>query len=280
MGLAAAAVLAMSASITAGARQAPGSEPAFDVVSIKRNTAEREPRRPTSPDRFQAEMTLRDLIRLAWELPGFRIVGGPPWASADRFVVNAMAAGVQTSGTLRPMLQRMLRERFALRTHMESRELAGYALVRARQDGRLGPSLKQAAIDCEPFLTGRRPMQDSGADQNGQPRCAVRVNRTAGGAVTQFLTGASLSRLTTSLENLLGRSVIDKTGLTGPFDFEFTFTTEGLAVTNQGRPPATSPDDAPAIGTALTEQLGLRLEPERTRVEVLVIDSVEQPAPD
>ena len=267
----------LGAPLMAGAQER-GGEPAFEVVSIKPNPGERVVRAPGAPDRFVAEMTLRDLIRLAWELPGFRIAGTPSWAASERFVVNAKAPKPLAPGEAPLMVQRMLRERFALRTHVESRDMDGYELVLARGDRRLGPSLKPAELDCEPFLTGRRPMKESGVDDNGRLRCAPRVG-TVGSVVTQHLTGANLSRLITSLENLVGRSVVDRTGLQGSFDLELTFSIDGLTVANRPPPAAGSPE-GPAVFTALEEQLGLRLAPARARVEVLVIDAVERPTPD
>jgi len=267
----------LGAQLIAG-RQERTAEPAFEVVSIKPNPGERVVRAAGAPDRFVAEMTLRDLIRLAWELPGFRIAGTPSWAESERFVITAKAPGAPAPGEMLLMVQRMLRERFALRTHFESRDTEGYELVLVRGDRRLGPSLKPAERDCEAFLTGRRPMKESGVDDNGRPRCAPRVS-TVGSVVTQHLNGANLSRLITSLENLLARSVVDRTGLQGSFDLELTFSIEGLNVANRPLPPAGSPE-GPAVFTALEEQLGLRLAPARARVDVFVIDAVERPTPD
>jgi uncharacterized protein (TIGR03435 family) len=176
------------------------------------------------------------------------------------------------------MVRRMLHERFALRTHFEARDMEGYELVLVRGDRRLGPSLKPAELDCEPFLTGRRPMKESGVDDNGRLRCAPRIS-TVDNVVTQHLKGANLSRLITSLENLLARTVADRTGLQGSFDLELTFSIDGLNVTNRPQPAAGAPE-GPAIFTALEEQLGLRLAPARARVEVFVIDAVERPTPD
>jgi uncharacterized protein (TIGR03435 family) len=258
-------------------RQDRGTGPSFEVVSIRPNPGERVARAVGAPDRFVAEMTVRDLIRMAWELPGFRIAGAPAWAETERFVINAKAPGPMAPGEMLVMVQRMLRERFALRTHVEVRDMDGYELVMARADRRLGPKLTAAALDCEPFLTNRQPMKESGVDQDGRPRCAVRAS-AVDGVVTQHLNGASLSRLITSLENLLGRGVVDRTGLTGPFDLELTFTTEGLNTAN--RAPGAGAPEGPALFTALEEQLGLRLAPARASVQIFVIDALDRPTPD
>jgi uncharacterized protein (TIGR03435 family) len=92
------------------------------------------------------------------------------------------------------------------------------------------------------------------------------------------MAGAGLSRLITSLENLLARGVIDKTGLEGPFDMDLTFTREGLNTASRALPAGSQ--EGPALFTALEEQLGLRLVPARASIEVFVIDAVERPTPD
>jgi uncharacterized protein (TIGR03435 family) len=259
-------------------QQDRGTEPAFEVVSIKPSVGERVARATGAPDRYAADMTLRNLIQMGWELPVFRIAGAPAWAASERFVINAKAPAPLAPGELLPMVRRMVRERFGLRAHVESREMEVYELVLARADRRLGPSLTAAAFDCEPFLSGRRPMKESGVDQNGRPRCLVRLTTREGGAVTQHMAGAGLSRLITSLENLLARGVIDKTGLEGPFDMDLTFTREGLNTASRALPAGSQ--EGPALFTALEEQLGLRLVPARASIEVFVIDAVERPTPD
>src|SRR5688500_19879858 len=111
----------LAAPLIAGA-QDRGVEPAFEVVAIKPNPGERVARAAGAPDRFVAEMTVRDLIRMAWQLPGFRIAGTPSWAESERFVINAKAPRVPPPGEMLLMVRRMLHERFALRTHFESRD--------------------------------------------------------------------------------------------------------------------------------------------------------------
>ena len=97
--------------------------------------------------------------------------------------------------------------------------------------------------------------------------------------MTETSTGRSLGGLVTSLQNRLGRAVVDKTGLAGSFDIELTFSDEGLAGPSALLAGATR-REGPAIFTALQEQLGLRLESSRGPVDVLVIDGAERPTPD
>jgi uncharacterized protein (TIGR03435 family) len=93
--------------------------------------------------------------------------------------------------------------------------------------------------------------------------------------------GMPMISLARSLSSLVGRTVVDKTGLTGGYDFELTYAPEGLGglpVPPNGVPLHEGAPNAPTIFTALQEQLGLKLDPRRATVDVLVIDSIEKPA--
>jgi bla regulator protein BlaR1 len=150
------------------------------------------------------------------------------------------------------MLQNLLRDRFRLVTYTEMQEQPIYALVLARSDQRLGPRLVPSQTDC--------------GSQQVQSKCVMGGRFTGSGGDLKGL-GQPLSALATQLRTATDRIVIDRTGLTGRFDFEFAWSTGDLGA------------DAPTIFTALTERLGLKLEPARGPVEVLVIDSVERPTP-
>ena len=247
----------------------------FEVVSIKPRVTE-----PplggaggTPPDRFERpDTTLVLLIRYAHDLFDFQVVGGPDWVRSKRWEVSAKAPGpVAGAAAMRPLVRRMLADRFALKAHIEMRELPIYNLVLARSDGKLGPKIKPAAADCTPFLTGQRPMQESPRDpENGFPLCSSGAS-FGGGVITPRLNGQPLSGLIRTLEATLQRRVVDKTGLKGKYDIELTYVDE------QYQAQRTDASDGAALFTALQDQLGLKLESSRGPVDVLVVDSVSEP---
>ncbi len=236
--------------------QNAGNAPAFEVVSIKVRT-ERGGGPPASPDRYNRFNTsLRGIIQDAYGLLPFEIVGGPEWVTGSvRFDVMAKASSVPSREEMRLMVQQMLRERFALRAHMEKREMPIYSLRLSREDGRLGAKLTRTTVDCA--VVECRPSM---------------IARPGAGGVTLLYkqTGVSSSELAEWLAPYVGWSVIDRTGLTGKFDVDLAFDPGGLSVTSEGVP----------VFAALPEQLGLKLDSGREMVDVLVIDSADMPTPD
>jgi uncharacterized protein (TIGR03435 family) len=264
-------------------------KPSFEVASVKPNkSGDNRVMLGMQPGgRFTANnVTLRMLIRQAWRLQDFQIVGGPGWLGSDRFDIVAKAEGNPAPtppggppGPLVLMLQSLLEERFKLAVHPEMRDMPIYALTLARSDGRLGPQLKKSDVDCA-ALAGAR---GRGAGQppfpaTDRPMCGTRIGpgTLASGAV-------SLSLLASNLSIFVQRTVVDKTGLAGTFDIDLTWTPDQIP---QGPPPPGAPPlppidpNGPSIFTAVQEQLGLKLESQRGPVEVLVIDRVEPPTPD
>ena len=106
-----------------------------------------------------SNMPLRLLVRMAYGVQDFQIVGGPSWQMSSKFDITAKAAEGTTKGTqdLLPMMKTLLADRFKLKTHTETRELPTYALVVARSDGKLGPDIKPSTSDC----SKRRPKRRS-----------------------------------------------------------------------------------------------------------------------
>jgi len=225
--------------------------------------------------RFTATgMPLRFLLTFIYDIQDFQLVGGPEWMASDRFDITATAGGDASAPVMKQMIRALLANRFGLVVREETREMPIYALVVARRDGRLGPKLVAAPIPCALRLAGRGA-PPSATPASPQTECGIQFQRPAG-----RLTGGSvlLTQLASVLAPIVGRIVQDKSGLSGPFDFELTWTPE-----TQARPnPAPTPTDsnAASIFTAIQEQLGLRLDPQRGPVSVLAIDRVNQPTPD
>jgi len=187
--------------------------------------------------------------------PDERISGGPPWINTDRFTIDARAERAVTGPEMGAMLRSLLVDRFGLKVRVEPRTAAVYALVVIKRDRSLGPSLKPTAIAC----TGR---------------CGI-----GGGSGRYQLSGASMALLAGSLSELVGRPVVDRTGLTGTFDgtLEWSPTPEELGALGEPAPAAAV--FGASLFTALEEQFGLKLQSERGPVEYLVIESAEQPTP-
>ena len=283
-------LLATLASATLGAQspaQAPATAgPAFEVASVKPNTS--GPGSSSSNDQpggyVATNIPLRRLIAFAYRLnPAIdrdRIVG-PSWIDNTRYDVTArMPAGGRTD-QIPDMLRALLIERFKLAVHTEMREEPVYALVRVRNDGPLGPQLTRSSLDCskpEAFLSSSQGVGagGGGTSPGDKPQCGIISNVDANGAVMRG-GGRSISDLARNLTGRVNRTVVDRTGLTGAYDFTLRWTPDNF------QNPSTAGDpsrDGTVIFTALQEQLGLKLETQRGPAEVLIIDHVERPTPD
>ena len=148
-------LIAIVAVVPLEAQSAPPANPTFDVASVKPNKSAGGPFaigfQPGG--RFIAtNATLRDLIAVAYgkpqPLPNFQIFGAPDWIASERFDIEAKTDTLSSPETNRQMLQALLADRFKVLAHTETRELPIYVLVLARSDGRLGPQLRRAAVDC------------------------------------------------------------------------------------------------------------------------------------
>jgi uncharacterized protein (TIGR03435 family) len=246
--------------------------PRFDAASVKPNTSpDAGINNRISPGRFTYVNTpLAVLIEMAYSMPSERVLNVPDWARSAKFDVTATynAEYRAFSPQERAMLQRLLEERFALQTHRETREMPVYELARVRPDGELGPRLRASTVDCSPTGTADRT------------QCGTRINLGViqGKAVDwRMLTG--------QLPSAVGRTVIDKTGLQGYFDVTLEWIPDPAVVSSPDVAAlaagiAATPGERVSIFTALQEQLGLKLEPARAPLDVLVIDRVERPTPD
>jgi len=290
-------VVLISVATAAALPQAQVTAPAdrFEVASVKPYkgpltmiSSNTEP-----GGRFVAQQqSLRDLIMLAYKVRESQITGGPAWIGSDRFDVNAKAARelppfdpTGDIGPLERMLQSLLADRFKLVAHRETREMPIFALVVARSDRKLGEKLRPTSIDCAAMFAERA--------RAGQPGPLVAGDRpTCGMIVSPWsirIGGGPLSQLTMVLTQMTNRFVADQTGLTGNYDVDLQWTPTGLRMGRPpgggdgppGSPPVPAPDaNGATLETAIQEQLGLKLDPQRAPVPVLVIDRADQPTPD
>lgn len=219
--------------------------------------------------------TLSRLLQAAYDgftLPG-QIVGTPAWATTTRFDINAIAAGDPPRRQMNEMARQLFADRFRLRVRIEPRDMDVYALVLHRRDGRLGPRLKRSTADCAAIRGEGAPGEQS--PDPTRPACRQMMTNTESGLRRLWASASPLSgMLIDMMPARVGRPVVDRTGLTGAFDIELEFADErSLRVES-------ALQAGPSIFVALQEQLGLRLESRKEKIDVLVIESVDMPTPD
>ena len=263
--------------------------PRFEVASVKRHQTRDSRVSVVEQPNGAISMTnvpVRQLIVLAYQVQKYQIIGGSSWLETDRFDVNAKAnrnlpdAPGSGPSPLQLMLRDLLADRFKMKSHRETREMPVYDLVTSRIDGLLGSQLRPSTADCSQPADPRGPVAPSG---QGDPldglRCGLsaRVGRIGG-------KGLPLAQLATVLSDSIGRTVIDRSGLPGRYDFLLDYTPDPIAGASSTKPAtvngAPTDESHPSIFVALQEQLGLRLAPARGAVDVVVIDHIESPDPD
>jgi uncharacterized protein (TIGR03435 family) len=232
--------IAILGTFLAVAAQTP---PAFEAASVK-------PSAPGSTDqsvgfepggRFVAKsLTLKGLLRMAYDVRGFQISGGPKWVDSDLYDVETKAEGNPRTPEVRRMLQGLLADRFKLKLRRESRETPVYWLV----VGKSGAKLQQADGEATP-------------------------NHIRRGSLDTRTTMEGLARL---FSGWLDRQVLDRTGLDGLYEIKLEWMPEeqpGVEIASQ---PGAS------LFSSVQEQLGLRLESKKGPVDILIIESAEKPA--
>jgi uncharacterized protein (TIGR03435 family) len=268
-------LMAAMGKIAAPIARAQVAGPVFDVVSIKPATSgdTRVTNRVQPGGRYTAtNITLRQLIRDAYRVQEFQIVGGPGWMNLDRFDIVAKAEGNPSVGLMARMRQTLLTDRFKVVTHTETREMPVYALI-VKQTGKLGPKLRPSSERCGD------PSKPASQLQPGQVPCGI-----SGGAGRLSTRGTPMTEFAHFLSFSTDRAVLDRTGLTGPFALELEWTPDPLQAAPltgaDGRAGASDLDARPSLFTAVQEQLGLKLESTRGPVDVIVIEHAERPTTD
>jgi uncharacterized protein (TIGR03435 family) len=229
------------ARVPTSAQNGTSAEPQFEVASVKPSAP--GSRGPTiynpTRERFAiTSITTKSLIAYAYDVRDFQVSGGPSWVGSKEYDIVAKPQGEASNERILAMARGLLAERFNLTLHHESKDMPVLALVVAKGGPRLQPSVGTGGPEV----------------RGGRGRLVARK-------VTMGLLAAQLAG------RVLGRAVLDRTGIVGEFDVNLEWT------------PDESPDPGSSIFTALQEQLGLKLETQKGVVDVLVVDHVERPSP-
>jgi len=266
--LAGAALAAVTTPLVIGMLRAqtlpPPPQYTYEVVSIKPSdpgsTDSRIGPGPQGGIRTQGT-TAMTLLTVAYDLRSYQIVGAPGWVQSERYDVsftpdkpevtpNPSMPRQQAEATFnrqRQRLQAVLRDRFNLVLRAETRDLPMYALVVAKNGPKLTPAADPKAMR---MMTGRGQISATATD---------------------------LTMFAHNLAALLGRYVANETGLTAPYDLKLEWTPDAPVQPPQPGEPAAAAEAGTSIFTALTEQLGLRLESKKGPVPVYVIERIEKP---
>ena len=241
------------------------AKPGFDVATIKPN----ENGGPNMQGlgfggrSFRAiNASLGDLIAFAYGVQMKQISNGPDWMTKDRFDISGTpdVEGMPTPAQLDTMLQNLLRDRFKLTIHQEKKEMPAFVLTVAKT----GPKLKVTEVKGPGPGFGLRPLATG---------------------VSIPVRNATMSEFSQALQSMvLDRPVVDQTGLSDRFDFVLTFTADDSQFNghppqlNGQAPKGDAADAAPSLFEAIQQELGLKLDAQKTLVPVIVVNHVEKPS--
>lgn len=257
-------------------RDQPTKRLDFEAASVKPSASSRLLGTMVRDGKLTATgISVKALMALAYDVREAEIFEGPNWVGSERYDINAKAAGPVSTSDLKLMIQTLLEDRFQLRTHRETKEIPVYALV----IGKNGPKLKASnGLDCTDPSVYTPPPQMPTPGQPARPvsiRCGnfyVLNDRLQGRKVTLRQLASTLSSM-----NIVEQRVLDQTEIPGTFDIDLQWDASPGAST---RSTNTSPDNGnpPPVVEAFQEQLGLRLRPQKSPVEVIVIDNAARPS--
>lgn len=291
-------------SATTDWEKAAGGKMAFDVASVKQNNSGLPPvgDNPTanfplddgdaytsdrgylSVKNFPASVYISFAYKLHPAEGPALLAQLPKWAREERFDLDARAPATSTKDQMRLMMQSILADRFKLATHWESHDGPVYELVLAKE-GKRGPQLHSYAEDPPCAATSDAPNAASSAPPlklnvgEFPPECfAVAAQPNSSGVWTIGSRNLSMQQLGNDLSAIPGsnldRPVVDRTGLSGNFDFLVQIT-----VKRPGSPDTQADDSGPTFLEVLSDQLGLKLKPATGATAKLVIDHIEEPSP-
>jgi bla regulator protein BlaR1 len=239
--------LAISVAIATLAFAQTTKAPEFEVASIRPAIQDDHHSSNSDQGRFTTHnLTLKDLISLAYDVDAEFVSGGPNWADSDSFDINAKIPEElvlhMTVETEQQMIQSLLASRFRLALHRETRQVDGYDLTVVKK----GPKMEISA--------------------SGDENSHINTNNTH--LTAKNVTMEGFAKYLSSSRDV-GKLVVDKTGLAGRYNFTLDWAPERVTDAHT--------DDRPSIFTALQEQLGLRLSPAKVPIQAVAIDRAEKP---
>lgn len=248
--------------------------PSFDVVSIRpNNTGSGSIRVSIDDDHFEmTNVTFAIMLMNAYNLRPAQLSNLPSWAHSEHFDVKGKvldgdleALKKMTPEDRRPMFQALIRDRFGLQFHMETRPMPVYELTVARGGPKMQALPEQT--DAEKEAAEKNPAASA-------ERGSLNVNQTPGGILITA-GGVKMSTLVATLSNYAGRTVLDKTGLPADYTFQLRWLPEEASAPHGDAGSTAEP--LPSLFTAIQEQLGLRMVAGKGDVELMVIDHVDHP---
>jgi uncharacterized protein (TIGR03435 family) len=244
-------------------RPADGPLPEWDVASLKPHPAAGTPGmmwQVTADGLSLVNLPLEQMICTAWDLKPYQVSGLSGWMKSTTFDLTAKVSADDVAAykklnvvQRRAMLQKLLAERFQLKVHLETKTQPVYDLVVDKSGSKL-----QVTTALEP---------PSPEEAREHPEKYNKGGLSFGSGMFKG-TGVPVRSLTSQLANVLGKPVRDQTGLTGEYDISLHFSPEEASSDNA---------DAPSVFSALQEQLGLKLVPDKAPVETLVVDAAQKP---
>ena len=260
------------------AEDAAARLPKFEVASIKPHQSGQQMQimMRMLPDGINISgLPMERLLLLSFALPESRVLNEPGWVKSGQFDIEVKVDPAEAPKLKSlsmderwAMMLPVLQERFGLKFHREMRQVEVYTLVVAKG----GPKLKEFKIET--------------MDQNGQPSQTM-MRFSGNDMVLASRFGATTESIARMLSQQIGSTVLDKTGLTGKYEFELHWAADrnmggafapGTGNASGGQEAAPE-NNAPPLFTAVQEQLGLKLVSQKEPVEVVVIDQIQQPTP-
>jgi uncharacterized protein (TIGR03435 family) len=230
--------------LVSGANPQSATTPVFEVASVKFSDRQAGSWFRFLPGgRLSATSWIKQAIQVAWGVEDYQVSGGPAWLSSDWYDIEAKAASADaTKVDMTLMLRSLLTDRFKLRFHQETKEFSVFNLVVDKSGPKLAP-LKDG--------------EKSGCTGTNSNVCGMRTT----------------AQLANNLHHAVGGPVFDKTGIEGNFDILLLFDVYSI----RGQTPPAGYDQ-PSLYTALPQQLGLRLEQQKSSMPVIVVDSIQRPS--